>query len=120
MANWRYHMVVTDAGKSGALGFMAGIGASGGFNAPLSADGSAPATHWGQSIQLTESQRAAIDAATAGETLPAGLSWWRDDAARLVSQQLFRDSNFPGTGATVGQPWTYGNCLGDVGVQAVV
>src|SRR5689334_21281070 len=119
MPNWRYHQITTDAQKSATLDFMSGIGAPGGFTVPLSATGLAPATHWGQSIQLTESQRQAIDAAT-GTTYPADSFWWRCDAARLAAQQLLRDDNNPDTpGADIGQPFGFADAKAVMGLVAV-
>lgn len=136
MAKYRVHQICTEAAKADTLAFMAAIGAAGGFAGNgYSADGAAPATHRGVSTQLNDNaipgtspavgQMAAVEAGAVTVngvpyTLPAESWFWKDDDARLAAQQLFRNSNYPGTAAVIGQPWTFGNCLADVGLQPVV
>lgn len=118
MSNHRLHQICTDAAKAASQAYMGALGlGSTGFTVALSADGTSPATHWGQSLApITDPVKAQVEGDTAGGTYPTDSWWWCVVSTRLPSQQLLESSN---NGGTVGQAFSFDDALAIMGLVRV-
>lgn len=79
----------------------------------LSANGQAPATHYGAAFSVTEAIREKLEGM--GLAATPGITYWRrsNPAANLET------TNYPDSQSSIGQPWNWQQCLAAVGLQAV-
>lgn len=79
----------------------------------LSANGLAPATHYGAAFSVTESIRENLEGMGLAQTL--GITYWRSSNP----EGILAATNHPSSQASIGQPWDWQQCLAGAGLQSV-
>lgn len=79
----------------------------------LSANGLAPATHYGAAFSVTESIRENLEGMGLAQT--PGVTYWRSSNP----EGILAATNHPSSEASIGQPWDWQQCLAVAGLQAV-
>lgn len=79
----------------------------------LSANGQAPATHYGAAFSVTETIRENLEGLGLAET--PGIVYWRCSNP----YGILATTNHPASQASIGQPWDWQQCLAAVGLQTV-
>lgn len=79
----------------------------------LSANGQAPATHYGAAFSVTEAIRENLEGM--GLAATPGIVYWRcSNPAGILTT-----TNYPASQANIGQPWDWQQCLAALGLQTV-
>lgn len=79
----------------------------------LSANGQAPATHYGAAFSVTESIRENLEGMGLAQT--PGITYWRCSRP----EGILVTTNHLASQPSIGQPWDWQQCLAAVGLQAV-
>lgn len=79
----------------------------------LSANGQAPATHYGAAFSVTEVIRESLEGMGLAQT--PGITYWRCSNP----EGILATTNHPSSQASIGQPWDWQQCLVAVGLQSV-
>lgn len=79
----------------------------------LSANGQAPATHYGAAFSVTETIRQNLEGMGMAQT--PGITYWRCSNP----EGILTTTNHPTSQASIGQLWEWQKCLAAVGLKAV-
>lgn len=79
----------------------------------LSANGQAPATHYGAAFSVTESIRQNLEGMGLAQT--PGITYWRCSNP----EGILITTNHQASQASIGQPWSWQQCLAAVGLLVV-
>lgn len=118
MTDWiyRYHLIVADAERQEANESARSVtGNDADLNTyivPLSADGQAPATHWGCSTAATESIRTGMLQQLSGLQT---VSFWRCAADGYALQS----TNHGGSQASIGEPFGFDDACAALGLSRI-
>lgn len=79
----------------------------------ISANGQGPASHYGAAFSVTETIRATLEGM--GLAATPGVTYWRcSNPGGILAA-----TNHPGSLASIGQSWSWAQCLSAVGLQPV-
>jgi len=84
------------------------------YGCELSANGQAPATHYGSAFAVTEAIRQNLE--SMGLDAAPGITYWRSSNP----DGMLALTNHPQDIANIGQPWSWADCLSSMGLQLVV
>ena len=83
------------------------------YASKYSANGQAPATHYGSAFVVTEAIRQSLE--SMGLDTTPGIAYWRASNP----EEILAASNQPASLAHVGEAWTWEDCLTAMGLQPV-
>lgn len=82
------------------------------YSTPLSATGANPPTHYGTTLDLTDSDR--LELLASGIASVQGVKYWRTNLGQLLEATNSQTANPPMRGQ-----WLWADCLSDVGLHQV-